>query len=187
VLLFHHALGRTAGVIAFGDRLRAAGHVVHIPDLFDGRLFATIDEGVAHAEAIGMDVVIDRGVTVANDLPDDVVYAGFSLGVLPAPKLAQTRPGAKGALLMHACVPAEFFGPWPPGVSVQVHAMERDPIFTGDGDLDAARALTETVDRAELFLYPGEGHCFADHTLPGSDPDATEVLIGRALDFLAST
>lgn len=185
VLLFHHALGRTAGVTRFADRLRAAGHAVHLPDLFEGRTFPSIDDGVAFAEEIGMDTVIERGVAAANQLPVDLVYAGFSLGVLPAQKLAQTRPGAKGALLFYACVPTEFFGPWPTDVPVQVHGMDRDPIFTGEGDLDAARQLTEEAADAELFLYPGDQHYFADSTLPTFDPHATELLIERALGFLA--
>lgn len=184
VLLFHHALGRTAGVMAFADRLRGAGHVVHTPDLFDGRTFDTIDEGVAHAEGVGMDTVIDRGVAAADQLPDNLVYAGFSLGVLPAQKLAQTRPGAKGALLFYACVPTEFFGPWPTGVPVQIHGKDRDPIFTDEGDLEAARQLTESADDAELFLYPGDQHYFADSTLPTFDPNATELLVERALGLL---
>lgn len=184
VLLFHHALGRTAGVIAFADRLRSAGHVVHTPDLFDGRTFDTIEEGLAHAEAVGMDAMIGRGVAAANQFPDDLVYAGFSLGVLPAQKLAQTRPGAKGALLLYACVPTEFFGPWPKGVPVQIHGKDGDPIFTGEGDLEAARQIIESTDDADLFLYPGDQHYFADSTLATFDPDATELLIERALSLL---
>jgi len=185
VLLFHHALGRTSGVTAFADRLRTAGHVVHAPDLFGGRTFETIDDGVAHAEEVGMDALIERGVAVADQLPENLVYVGFSLGVVPAQKLAQTRPGALGALLMYACVPTEFFGPWPAGVPVQVHAMDGDPIFTGEGDLDAARQLTESADDAELILYPGDQHYFADSTLASFDADATELLVERVLGFLA--
>lgn len=185
VLLFHHALGRTAGVTGFAGRLRKAGHVVHLPDLFDGKTFATIEDGVAYAEGIGIETVIERGAVAARELRDDLVYAGFSLGVLPAQKLAQTRPGAKGALLLYACVPAEFFGPWPTGVPVQIHGKDRDPIFTGEGDLDAAREITESADDAELFLYPGDEHYFADSTLPSFDPDSTELLFERALGFLA--
>jgi len=185
VLLFHHALGRTAGVAGFADRLREAGHVVHLPDLFDGKTFTTIEDGVAYAEEIGMETVIERGAVAANELRDDLVYAGFSLGVLPAQKLAQTRPGAKGALLLYACVPAAFFGPWPSGVPAQIHGKARDPIFTGEGDLDAAREITESADDAELFLYPGDEHYFADSTLPSFDPESTELLFERALGFLA--
>src|SRR2546423_391534 len=114
VLLFHHALGQTEGFVAFADELRRAGHAVHTPDLFDGRTFASIDEGMAYAEKVGFpDEIIERGSRAAQELPNELVYAGFSLGVVPAQKLAQTRAGARGALLFYSCVPTEFFGPWP--------------------------------------------------------------------------
>jgi dienelactone hydrolase len=186
VLLFHHALGRTPGVLAFADDLRQAGHVVHIPDLFDGRTFGSIDEGLAYAQAVGFGEIMERGTRAAGKLPQELVYAGFSLGVLPAQKLAQTRPGAQGALLFYSCVPAAEFGSWPDGVPVQIHGMDADPIFTEEGDLDAARALVASVKRAELFLYPGEQHYFADATLPSYDPDAAVLLTERVLSFLAT-
>ena len=186
VLLFHHALGLTPGVVAFADVLRGAGHTVHTPDLFEGATFGAIAEGVAHAEEMGFDVVIERGVRLADDLATDLVYAGFSLGVLPAQKLAQTRPGAAGALLFYSCVPADYFGEWPDGVPVQIHGMDSDPIFVGEGDIDAARSLVQAVDDARLFLYPGDQHYFADSTLPSYDAEATAMLTERVLDFLAS-
>ena len=98
LILFHHAQGLTAGVARFADLIREAGHAVHTPDLYDGETFPDIPSGVAHAEAIGFEVVIERGSAAAAELPRDLVYAGFSLGVLPAQKLAQTRSGARGAL-----------------------------------------------------------------------------------------
>jgi dienelactone hydrolase len=186
VLLFHHALGLTPGIVAFADVLRGAGHTVHTPDLFEGATFGAIAEGVAHAEEMGFDVMIERGVRLADDLATDLVYAGFSLGVLPAQKLAQTRPGAAGALLFYSCVPADYFGEWPDGVPVQIHGMDSDPIFVGEGDIDAARSLVEAVDDARLFLYPGDQHYFADSTLPSYDAEATAMLTERVLDFLAS-
>jgi len=159
VLLFHHVRGLTPGVIAFAAWLREAGHTVHTPDLFDGRTFATIDEGVAYANEIGFASVVERGTAAADLLPAKLVYAGFSMGVLPAQKLAQTRPGAQGALLFESCVPAsEFADGWPGGVPVQIHGMDADPYFTGEGDIDAARSLVEAASvtaRAELFTYPG--------------------------------
>lgn len=186
VLLFHHAQGQTSGFLAFADELRQAGHTVHTPDLYDGRIFDTLDEGVEHAGEIGFGEVIERGVSAANDLPGGLVYAGFSLGVLPAQKLAQTRPGARGALLFHSCVPTSEFGSsWPPGVPVQIHAMEADPFFVEEGDLDAANALVEAAAHAELFLYPGDQHLFADASLPSYDAAAAALLSRRVLDFLA--
>ena len=188
VLLFHHAQGLTPGVAAFADELRAAGHVVHTPDLFDGRTFDSIDEGMAFIEGAGMDAVRERGVHTADDLPADLVYAGFSFGEMVAQQLAQTRPGARGALLFYSCIPISgewAFGPWRKGVPVQIHGADADPYFVGEGDIDAAREIVEQVDDAELFLYPGDQHYFADSSLPSFDVDATALLTGRVLAFLA--
>lgn len=185
VVLFHHALGLTPGVTAFAEELRRGGHDVHTPDLYDGRTFADLEAGLAHAEELGFPEIIDRGVRAAEALPADVVYAGFSLGVLPAQKLAQTRPGARGALLFYSCVPLGEFAPdWPDEVPVQVHGMDADPMFVDEGDLDAARALVEAAEQAELFLYQGDQHYFADHSLPSYDPEAAALLMQRTLDFL---
>ncbi len=185
LVIFHHAQGLTPGVVAFTDALRRAGHTVHTPDLYDGRTFATLEEGMAYAEEIGFGEVIERGVRAVEGLPAELVYAGFSLGVLPAQKLAQTRAGARGALLCYACVPVSEFGPaWPDGVPVQVHAMDADPIFVGEGDIAAARALVAEAADAELFLYPGDQHYFADSSLPSYDTDAAALLRQRVLSFL---
>jgi dienelactone hydrolase len=185
VLLFHHALGQTEGFAAFADELRRAGHTVHAPDLYEGRTFSTIDEGLAYAEQVGFGEIIERGVRAANELPPELVYAGFSLGVVPAQKLAQTRPGARGALLFYSCVPTSEFGTsWPADVPVQIHGMDADPFFVDEGDLDAARALVDSAEHAELFLYPGDQHYFADSSLPSYDADAAALLTRRVLDFL---
>jgi dienelactone hydrolase len=186
VLLFHHAQGQTPGFHAFADELRAAGHTVHTPDLFDGRTFDSIDAGMAYVGEIGFPAVIERGEREAAALPAELVYAGFSLGVVPAQKLAQTRPGARGALLFYSCVPASEFGSeWPADVPVQIHGMDADPFFVDEGDIDAARAIVESAPDAELFLYPGNQHYFADSSLPSYDADAAELLTRRVLDFLS--
>lgn len=197
VVLFHHALGLTPGVVAFADKLRRAGHAVHTPDLFEGRTFGSSAQGMAYVAGMGFGEVVARGVRAAEALPAEVVYAGFSLGVLPAQCLAQTRAGARGALLLYSCVPVAEFGPaWPEGVPVQVHGKADDPVFAGEGDLDAARELvagSPTALRAwavppadrELFLYPGDEHYFADPTLPSYDPAAAALLTERVLAFLA--
>lgn len=189
VLLYHHAQGLTAGVEAFADELRRAGHTIHLPDLYDGRTFDTLDDGLAFARQTGFDTLVDRGIAAAEGLGDGsgdgLVYAGFSLGVIPAQQLAQTRSGAKGALFFHACAPvSEFSERWPEGLPVQIHGMDADPYFADEGDLDAARDLVDATDRAELFLYPGDKHLFADSSLPSYDPEAAALLIRRVLDFL---
>ena len=183
VLLFHHAQGQTPGFHAFADELREAGHTVHAPDLFEGRTFGSIDEGLAYAGDVGFGEIVEKGVRAADGLPNELVYAGFSLGVMPAQELAQTRPGAKGALLFSAALPAsEFGGAWPPGVPLQIHMMEDDE--WAEEDLPAARELVETSDGAELFLYPGDRHLFADSSLPDYDEGAATLLERRVLAFL---
>ncbi len=189
VVLFHHVQGLTDGVRAFADELRAGTHTVHTPDLFDGQRPATIDDGVAHVRSIGDEVLKERADRAVADLPEDIVYAGFSWGAATAQQLAQTRPGARGALLYESCVPIKgewAFGPWPEGVPVQIHGMDRDPIFAVEGDLDAARELVETAgpEWAELFLYPGDRHLFADNSLPSYDADATALVLQRSREFL---
>lgn len=191
VVVFHHAQGLTRGVVAFADELRSAGHAVHTPDLFGGRTFATVEEGVTYAGEVGFGEVTERGVRAVEGLSADLVYAGFSLGVLPAQKLAQTRPGARGALLLQSCVPVSEFGSaWPDQVPVQVHAMDNDPFFVGEdgeeGDIDAARALVDEARHAELFLYPGDQHLFADNSLPSYDADAAALLTKRVVGFLSA-
>jgi dienelactone hydrolase len=184
--LLHHAQGLTHGIQTFAERLRQAGHTVHTPDLYDGRTFPTLDEGLAYAQEIGFGVVQERGVRSADGLPAELVYVGFSLGVMPAQQLAQTRAGARGAVLLEACVPTSEFGTaWPAGVPVQVHGMDADPIFAGEGDIDAARALVKEADDGELFVYPGERHLFTDGSLPTYDAEAATLVTERVLEFLA--
>jgi len=185
VLLFHHAQGQTPGFHAFADELRGAGHTVHAPDLFDGRTFGSIDDGLAYVRELGgFGEVITRADSAAEGLPSGLVYAGFSLGVVPAQKLAQIRPGARGALLFYSCLPVSEFGTWPAGVPVQIHGMDADPYFMDEGDVDAARELVEAAEDAELFLYPGDQHYFADSSLPSYDEGATRLLTQRVLEFL---
>lgn len=187
IALFHHALGLTPGVVAFADTLRAAGHTVHTPDLFEGKTFASIEEGVGHAQEIGFGTVMERARKAADALPSELVYVGFSLGVVSAQMLAQTRAGARGAVLCYSCVPFTEFGEsWPAGVPVQIHGMDADPYFAEEGDLDAARELVASTDDAELFVYPGDQHYFADSTLPSYRPEAAELLTQRVLEFLAA-
>lgn len=187
VLLFHHIQGLTSGIIAFADELRAVGHTVHTPDLFDGRTFDSIPEGAQYAHGDGapdFDALADE---VAAALPAGLVYAGFSMGAAQAQRLAQTRPGAAGALLFESCIPLTgewSFGPWPDGVPVQVHGKDDDEFFAHEGDLDAARALVAAVPDAELFTYPGPEHLFADPSLSSYDAEAAALLRERVLAFL---
>lgn len=189
LLLFHHVLGLTKGVEAIADEFRDAGHTVHVPDLLEGRTFQTLDEGIAHVQQVGFGTIAQRGVAAADRLgKTDLVYAGISLGVVPAQQLAQTRAGARGALLFEAAITVSEFGErWPEDVPVQVHGMDNDPSFAGEGDLEAARELVQQAQQTgqgELFLYPGDKHLFLDFTLPSYDETAARLALSRAIAFL---
>jgi dienelactone hydrolase len=144
---------------------------------------------VALTRAIGGDVLDERADQAVADLPEGLVYAGFSFGAGTAQRLAQTRPGARGALLYESCIPITgewAFGPWPNGLPVQIHGMDRDPFFALEGDIDAARELVATVgsELAKLFVYPGDRHLFTDSSLPSFDADAAALVVRRSRELL---
>ena len=184
VVVFHHVQGLTDGVRAFADELREAGHTVHTPDMFDGQTFPTIDDGIAFAREQGFGELVGRGIAAAAELPPEVVYVGFSFGAMPAQQLAQTKAGARGALLIYGVVPfTEFGDAWPDDVPVQIHAMEDDAWFVED--LPAAQALADSTEAAELFLYPGNTHLFADASTADYHAAAASLLMERVHAFLA--
>lgn len=190
VVLFHHVLGLTDGVRAFAERLSSAGDTVHTPDLYGGDVADGIQAGFAISQEIGDAVIADRVEQAFAGLPMQLVYAGMSMGVMHAQRLAQTRKGARGALLYEACVPITgdwAFGPWPRGVPVQVHGMDDDEFFAHEGDLDAARELVETIghDLGEVYTYAGGAHLFLDESLPSYDAAAADLVLERSLEFLA--
>lgn len=181
IVVFHHALGLTPGVLALAADLQATGHTVHTPDLFASKTFDHLADGIEHAEEIGFDVILDRGRAAVGDLPHDLVHLGLSLGVLPAQLLAQTLPGARAAVLLHGCIPPEEFEtPWPAGLPVQLHVMADDEL----GDVEVAREIAATVPTAELFCYPGDAHLFTDRGLDDYDPTAATLVLDRVRRFL---
>ena len=180
IVLFHHAQGLTPGVRAFADELRAAGHNVHTPDLYGGKTFDTLEAGVAHAEQLTTEAVIAKGTDAVADLPDDLIYLGMSLGVMPAEKLALSRPKAKGLVALHSIADPAYFGPWPDGLRAQIHTKQADSW----GDVEDAREIAERIDAVELFLYPGDTHLFTDNSLDAYDEDAAAQVKQRVLAFI---
>jgi dienelactone hydrolase len=188
VLLFHSSAGQTRGFAALRDQISAAGHSVTAPDLYHGRTFTHPADGMGYAEEIGgLDLIVEEGVQAAAGLAPDVVYVGVSMGVIPAQKLAQTRPGARGAVFLEACLPPDYFAEgWPAGVPVQVHGMDRDPYFAGEGDIDNARTLVAQAADGELFVYSGDRHLFTDSSLSAYDADAAQLVLSRLLAFVSA-
>lgn len=189
VVLFHHIQGLTPGITALAAELARDGHTVHTPDLYDGHVFDRMDDGFAYLRSLDRARLTAQVDAAVDTLPDRLVFAGMSWGVMHAQRLAQTRPHARGAVFFDACLPLTgegTFGPWPAGLPVQIHGMDQDEFFALEGDLDAARDLVAAAgpDVAEVFTYSGDGHLFADSSLPSYDPAAAELAIGRVRDFL---
>ncbi|MGI9616896.1 MAG: dienelactone hydrolase family protein [Acidimicrobiales bacterium] len=189
VVLFHHVQGLTDGVKAFAERLAGETHRVHTPDLYRGARAANLEEGFEIKNSIGDQLLAARAEQALDGLGPGLVYAGISLGVMTAQKMAQTRPDARGALLYEACIPIAgewAFGPWPNGLAVQVHGMDDDEFFAHEGDLDAARELVMTVgpEVGELFTYAGNRHLFVDSSLPSYDVQATALVVERSQALL---
>ncbi len=183
IVLFHSAYGRRPAVFEFAETLRARGHVVHVPDLYDGEVFDSLTDGIAKRDALGMEELARRADASVEGLGAGLVYAGFSLGCGPAQLLAQTRQGARGALLMHGVLPAEAFATgWPDTVALEIHGMQDDLFF----DVEAARKLVEQAPDATLYVYPGSAHLFADSGLPDYDEPAAALMTERVLAFLAA-
>jgi dienelactone hydrolase len=186
VVLFHSALGLRPGVTAAADRLRAAGHNVHTPDYYDGEVFDDLDEGLRKRDELGYAEIAQRARDAVARLPAELVFAGFSLGAMPAELLAATTPGTRGAVLMHAAIPVKGFGVerWPAGVPVQAHYAAEDP-WVEAGEVAALGDAVRGAGAAfEEHAYPGSGHLFADPDLPGYDRASSEEMWRRVLDFL---
>jgi dienelactone hydrolase len=189
IVLFHSALGLRPGVTSAADRLRKAGHSVHVPDYYDGEVFDDLDDGLRKRDELGVAEILRRAREAVAGLPAGLVFAGFSLGNDPAELLAAERPGARGALLMHGAVPIEAFSEfgverWPEGVPVQVHYAAEDPWV----EAEEVAALGDAVRGAgaifEEHSYPGSGHLFADPDLQEYDRVSSEAMWRRALAFL---
>ncbi len=191
VVLFHSVLGLRPGVIAAADRLRAAGHAVHAPDLYDGEVFDDLDDGMHKEDALGYQEIARRAREAVAGLPEGLVLAGFSLGAVHAEVLAASRPGALGAVLMHGAVPVEtlkeYFGVdrWPAGVPVQVHYAADDPWVEAEEEVvPLGEAVRGAGASFEAHAYPGAGHLFADPDLPEYDRTSSEAMWERVLALL---
>lgn len=181
VVVFHHVQGLTEGVAAIADVFREHGHRVSTPDLFGGRTFSRLEDGVEFVGGLGREVVVNRALEAAAQLGDGAVYCGFSLGTRPAQMLAQSAPGARGALLFHGFYPSDMFAEkWPDGVDLQVHYTVDDEWC----DNAVASQLATDVQHAEIHSYEGSRHLFTDSSVADYDAEHADQAIQHALAFL---
>ncbi|MFD8871209.1 dienelactone hydrolase family protein [Streptomyces sp. NPDC059590] len=185
ILLLHSMYGLRPAVHAAADRLRAAGHEVHVPDLFEGRTADSAEEGMALKEEIGGDELLRRAVIAAAPLSDrGVVYAGFSLGGSIAQNLALGDEKARGLLLLHGTsdLPDDAATD---GLPVQLHVADPDPFEPHDWLNAWYLRMGRAGADVEIYRYPGAGHVFTDPELPDYDEEAAEATWKVALGFLS--
>ncbi len=187
IVVFHSALGLRPAIYEFAHNLRDDGHEVHTPDLFDGEVFDDLSEGIAKRDALGIPELARRAALSVESLPENCVYAGFSLGAASAEYLAASRRGAKALILFHAALPPAMMGfPEWPSVPVQVHYAEADPWVEAEqaAELhDAVNAVGQTYDE---YVYPGSGHLFSDKDSPEYDAESYTLVVQRVRTFLSS-
>ncbi|MEU6392637.1 dienelactone hydrolase family protein [Streptomyces sp. NPDC046939] len=184
IMLFHSTFGLRPAVEAAADRLRAAGHEVWTPDLFEGKTFDTVEEGMAHRDEIGKDELLKRAVLAAAPYSDrGLVYAGFSFGAATAQTLALGDEKAKGLLLLHGTSDiAENASV--DELPVQLHVAEPDPFETDDWLTAWYLRMGRAGADVEVYRYPGAGHLYTDPDLPDYDEEAAEATWRVALGFL---
>lgn len=186
VVLLHSALGLRPAVHGWAAHLRAAGHRVHTPDIFDGEVFASVEEGLRKRDALGIPEIGRRTRAAVATLPAGLVFMGWSLGAVGAQVLAATRPGAKAAVLLHGIAPLPAIGvrQWPTGVPIQIHSADADP-WVPEPLVQAFEAAVTTAGvHAETWRYPGAAHMFDDPDLPGHSVEATALARERITRFL---
>jgi len=187
VAVFHSALGLRPGLLQLVDCLRAAGHNVSSPDLYDGDVFDYAAGAIAKIQELGFDEILVRSRRAVADLPHETAYIGFSNGGACAELVAATTPGARGVVLIGAPLPIRDLGwtEWPPGVPVQVHFGEKDP----RRNEHVIQQLTARVRKSgavfEEHIYSTAMHHFADPGWAGYDAAAAALMLERVLEFLA--
>ncbi|HET6200736.1 MAG: dienelactone hydrolase family protein [Candidatus Acidiferrales bacterium] len=188
VVLYHSAYGLRPGVLQWAERLRQCGYTVHTPDLYDGEVFSDRMDAVRKIQELGFDGMLARSQAAVSHLRNDLVYAGFSNGGAYAELLAATRPGARGAILMHAPLPIRDLGwtKWPGTVPVQVHFADKDPL-RNEKVIEALAERVRAGDATfEQHIYAAPGHLFADPDMPAYDAAAAALMFQRVLEFLGS-
>jgi dienelactone hydrolase len=186
VVLFHHAQGLRPDVTAWADSLRDAGHEVETPDLYDGVTFDQLDDGIAHRDDLGIPALIQKAGEFLEGLPEALVYAGFSMGASTAHYFAVTRPGARGALLMHGTAPPQTLrgAEWPAETPAQLHYGDGDPYMDAENIGAFEQSARDVGAPLEVFAYPGGGHLFADPDGPDYDGASAKLMLERELEFL---
>ncbi|RRD46733.1 dienelactone hydrolase family protein [Tessaracoccus sp. OH4464_COT-324] len=181
IVLFHHALGLTDGVRQFADQLRSRGFAVRTPDLFEGRVFSSVEEAFQYVERVSCATLLQRAEESCVEIHGRIIFGGFSLGVVPAQHMMLAKPSI-GGLLFHGFTPFEADTSDWPQLPMHVYAMAEDPLFVGDGDIEAVREAQAVLPQLELHLFEGRKHLFTDSSTGDYDAFATQQVLDHVID-----
>ena len=156
--------------------MRADGHRVTLPDLFDGATSESVEGGFAIQERVGWETMMARARAAAEPLPAETALAGVSAGAQVAGTLWLERPAAEGC---SCCM-----GRARSGRRVEAHLAEPEPYDDEDYLQWWAEGMRSAGLDFTLYRYPGAGHYFTDPSLPDHDAAAAALAVERALAFL---
>jgi dienelactone hydrolase len=186
IVLFHSAYGLRPAVAEFAEALRAEGHTVHTPDLFDGEVFSRLEDGLKKRDSVGIQGLMKKAAVVAAQTPGATVFAGFSLGAAAAFAAGVRLPGTRALVLMHGALDPTHMGihSWPKGISVQVHYARGDEWVEEESVLALQEAVRASGAGFESHQYDCKGHLFADNGLPDYDAASARLMTESVLGFL---
>jgi dienelactone hydrolase len=171
IVLFHSMYGLRPVEMAAAGRLRAHGHHVVLPDLFEGRTApGDVGSGLALMDRIGWPTIVATARATLDGVGDEAALIGFSMGVGVIAEVWPDRLGAAAVACLHA--PAVV----PPGVRrgtpVQLHVATPDRFAPPDQVLAFETSAARTGALPSLRRYPGAGHYFTDPSLDDYDAAA---------------
>jgi dienelactone hydrolase len=182
IMLFHSVLGLRPAVLAAAADLRAAGHTVVTPDLYELPPVDNLPDGFALAERVGWAAMTEHARAAVAGLPADAYLAGISMGVGMVATLLPERPETAGVLLFSGVAGDP---PVRPGLRFQVHVADPDPEYAPAAEVDGWRqAMTAAGADVEVFRYADVDHHWFDADLPGYDAAAATLSWQRAAAFL---
>jgi dienelactone hydrolase len=184
VVVFHSAYGLRQAEADTAACLRAAGHDVSTPDLYDGRTASTMDAALALMDAVGWEVICARARQALEVVPQTAVLAGFSMGAGVIGSVWDQRRAAAGVVLLHGIAPIPASAR--PGLPVQVHLAGDDPFAPRQAVARWQAGATRAGLAAQVFTYPGAGHFYTDPCLADYHPASAGQTWQRVTAFLSA-
>ena len=192
VVVLHPWWGLNDDVIAYADRLAAAGFGVTAPDMFGGQVAATIEDAKrlsSSAESAGGEPAVESTALAAvDDLAarlgptSRLGVLGFSFGAAYATLL----PAERDRLVASVVYYGVYTGPHleRSTAAVQGHFAETDQFESDEGIAELEDGIRAAGRDVTIHRYPGTGHWFAEPSRDAYVPEAADLAFERTVAFL---